>query len=74
MALWLIPVDGGASRELLKVSRPGTFAGSVGWTTDAKYVLSDMIQKIINDNMSIEDAQAWAQQQMMDSYNKVTKA
>ena len=42
--------------------------------TDARYVLSDMMQKIINDNMPIEDAQAWAQAQMMDSYNKVTKA
>ena len=32
-----------------------------------------MIQKIINDNMPIEDAQAWAQIQMMDSYNKFAK-
>jgi hypothetical protein len=37
-------------------------------------VLSDMIQKIINDGMAIEDAQGWAQQQMMDSYNKLVKA
>ena len=41
---------------------------------DARYVLSDMMQKIINDNMPIEDAQAWAQTQMMDSYNKLMKA
>ena len=41
---------------------------------DARYVLSDMMQKIINDNMQIEEAQAWAQTQMMDSYNKLTKA
>jgi len=37
---------------------------------DAKYTLSDMVQKIINDKMPIEDAQAWAQTQMLDSYNK----
>lgn len=41
---------------------------------DARFVASDMMQKIINDNMPIEDAQAWAQSQMMDSYNKLTKA
>ena len=40
---------------------------------DAKYTLSDMVQKIINDKMPIEDAQAWAQTQMMDSYNKFAK-
>ncbi|MDQ3810006.1 MAG: ABC transporter substrate-binding protein [Chloroflexota bacterium] len=39
---------------------------------DARYTLSDMMQKIINENMAIEDAQAWAQQQMMDSYSKLT--
>jgi ABC-type glycerol-3-phosphate transport system substrate-binding protein len=41
--------------------------------TDAKYTLSDMIQKIVNDNMKIEDAQAWAQKEMEDSYNKFVK-
>lgn len=42
--------------------------------TDAKYVLSDMLQqKIIGQGMSIEQAQDWAQTQMMDSYNKLTK-
>jgi hypothetical protein len=40
---------------------------------DAKYTLSDMVQKIINDKMPIEDAQAWAQTQMMDSYTKLAK-
>jgi len=41
--------------------------------TDARYVMSDMMSKIVNDNMAIEDAQAWAQEQMMDSYNKLMK-
>jgi ABC-type glycerol-3-phosphate transport system substrate-binding protein len=41
--------------------------------TDARYTVSDMLQKIINDNMSIEDAQAWAQKDMMDSYTKLAK-
>jgi ABC-type glycerol-3-phosphate transport system substrate-binding protein len=41
--------------------------------TDAKYTLSDMIQKIANDNMPIEKAQEWAQGEMTDSYNKFTK-
>jgi Tol biopolymer transport system component len=39
MTLWLIPVDGGAARELLKVNIPGTFAGGVGWTPDGQFVL-----------------------------------
>ncbi len=42
--------------------------------TDAKYTLSDMMSKIINDNMAIESAQEMAQQQMMESYNKFVKA
>jgi len=41
--------------------------------TDAKYVLSDMMNKVINQNVSIEDAQAAAQKDMMDSYNKFVK-
>jgi ABC-type glycerol-3-phosphate transport system substrate-binding protein len=41
--------------------------------TDAKYTLSDMMNKVINQNMSIEDAQAAAQKDMMDSYNKFVK-
>jgi ABC-type glycerol-3-phosphate transport system substrate-binding protein len=41
--------------------------------TDAKYVLSDMMNKVINQNMAIEDAQAAAQKDMMDSYNKFVK-
>jgi ABC-type glycerol-3-phosphate transport system substrate-binding protein len=48
-------------------------APAQGWlsdVTDAKYTLSDMMNKILNENMKIEDAQAWAQKEMMDSYNK----
>ncbi|HEY8885413.1 MAG TPA: hypothetical protein VIO35_08890, partial [Chloroflexota bacterium] len=42
--------------------------------TDAKYVLTDMLQqKIIGQGMTIEQGQDWAQQQMMDSYNKLVK-
>jgi ABC-type glycerol-3-phosphate transport system substrate-binding protein len=40
---------------------------------DAKYTLSDMVQKIINDKMPVEEAQGWAQKEMMDSYNKLAK-
>jgi hypothetical protein len=36
--------------------------------------MSDMMQKIINDKMAIEDAQQWAQKEMMDSYNKMGKS
>jgi hypothetical protein len=32
-----------------------------------------MLSKVVKDGMSIEDAQAWAQTDMMDSYNKTTK-
>ena len=67
--------------ELKKIAEYGRIrewpSAPVPWQADvqdARYVLSDMIQKIINDNMAIEDAQAWAQQQMMDSYNKLMKA
>ncbi len=42
--------------------------------TDAKYTLSDMMNKIINENQSVESAQEWAQGQMMESYNKFKKA
>ena len=51
-------------------------AAPVPWlsdVTDARYVVSDMMSKIVNDNMAIEDAQKWAQDQMMDSYNKIMK-
>jgi ABC-type glycerol-3-phosphate transport system substrate-binding protein len=41
--------------------------------TDARYVLSDMLSKILKDGMAIEDAQAAAQTDMMDSYNKFVK-
>ena len=48
-------------------------APSQGWLSDvgdSKYTLSDMMNKILNDKMPIPEAQAWAQVQMMDSYNK----
>ena len=51
-------------------------ANNQPWITDlnsAKFTLSDMINKIVNENMSIEDAQEWAQNDMMDSYNKLVK-
>ncbi|HEV8638828.1 MAG TPA: ABC transporter substrate-binding protein [Chloroflexota bacterium] len=41
--------------------------------TDAKYTVSDMMNKILNENVKIEEAQAWAQKEMMDSYNKTKK-
>jgi ABC-type glycerol-3-phosphate transport system substrate-binding protein len=41
--------------------------------TDAKYTLSDMMNKILNENMKIEEAQAWAQKEMMVSYDKTKK-
>ena len=67
--------------ELKKIAEFGRIrewpSAPVPWLADvqdARYVLSDMMQKIINDNMPIEEAQAWAQTQMMDSYNKLMKA
>jgi len=41
--------------------------------TSADVVRHPLVQKIINDKMPIEDAQAWAQTQMMDSYTKLAK-
>lgn len=41
--------------------------------TDAKYTLSDMMNKILNEGMSIADAQNWAQREMMDVYQKFKK-
>jgi hypothetical protein len=66
--------------EMKKIAEVGRIreypASPQAWlldVTDAKYTLSDMVQKIINDKMPIEDAQAWAQTQMMDSYTKLAK-
>lgn len=42
--------------------------------TDAKYTISDMMNRIINEKQSIESAQEQAQAQMMESYNKFKKA
>lgn len=41
--------------------------------TDAKYTLSDMMNKIINENQAIETAQEVAQAAMMESYTKFVK-
>ena len=66
--------------ELKKIAEFGRIreypAAPVPWlsdVTDARYVVSDMMSKIVNDNMAIEDAQKWAQDQMMDSYTKIMK-
>ncbi len=66
--------------ELKKIAEFGRIrewpAHSQAWMADvqdAKYTLSDMMQKIINDKMAIEDAQQWAQKEMMDSYNRAAK-
>ncbi|MSQ44110.1 MAG: hypothetical protein EXR45_07890 [Chloroflexi bacterium] len=40
--------------------------------TDARFTLSDMLQKIFNGE-AIEKAQEWAQADMMESYNKFVK-
>jgi hypothetical protein len=39
----------------------------------ARFTVSDMMNKIINEKMKIEDAQEWAQKDMMDSYTKLSK-
>jgi ABC-type glycerol-3-phosphate transport system substrate-binding protein len=47
------------------------------WQADvenARYTISDMLNKVLNEGMKIEDAQEWAQKEMMDSYNKFVKA
>ena len=40
---------------------------------DARFTASDMMHKVINEKMRIEDAQEWAQKEMMDSYTKIVK-
>ena len=64
-------------KNIAKVGRVRNWpAPSQPWlpdVQDAKYVLSDMMNKVINQNMAIEDAQAAAQKDMMDSYNKFVK-
>jgi ABC-type glycerol-3-phosphate transport system substrate-binding protein len=66
--------------ELKKIAEFGRTreypSAPVAWladVTDARYVMSDMMSKVINDNMPVEEAQNWAQEQMMDSYNKLVK-
>jgi hypothetical protein len=46
------------------------------WLPDvqqARFTLSDMLNKVLNENMKVEDAQEIAQKDMMDSYNKLVK-
>lgn len=38
--------------------------------TESRFTLSDMINKIVNEGWKIEDAQDWAQREMMDVYAK----
>jgi hypothetical protein len=52
-------------------------AGPQPWLdeiTESRFTLSDMMNKIINEGMKVEDAQAWAQNEMMDAYNKTKKS
>lgn len=39
MVLWLIPENGGASREVLEVNAPGVSPGGLRWTPDGRFVL-----------------------------------
>ena len=46
------------------------------WLPDvqqARFSLSDMLNRVLNENMKIEDSQEIAQKDMMDSYNKLVK-
>ena len=67
--------------ELKKIAEGGRIrewpAAPQEWLADvqdARFTLSDMMQKIINDKMPVEEAQAWAQKDMMDAYSKTNKA
>ena len=66
--------------EMKKIAENGRVRNwpspSMAWitdVTDARYTISDMLNKVLNEGMKIEDAQAWAQTEMMDSYNKIEK-
>jgi ABC-type glycerol-3-phosphate transport system substrate-binding protein len=51
-------------------------AAPQAWLPDvqqARFSLSDMLNKVLNENMKIEDAQAWAQTGMMESYKNLSK-
>jgi ABC-type glycerol-3-phosphate transport system substrate-binding protein len=46
------------------------------WLPDvqqARFTLSDMLSKLLNERMKIEDAQVWAQKELVDSYARFTK-
>jgi ABC-type glycerol-3-phosphate transport system substrate-binding protein len=66
--------------EMRKVAENGRIrnwpAAPQPWLTDiasSNYVLSDMLSKILNDGMSIEDAQGWAHGVMMGIYEDSQK-
>jgi ABC-type glycerol-3-phosphate transport system substrate-binding protein len=63
-----IIAENGRNREF-----PGPPQPWLADVTDARYTLSDMMNKIVNEGMKIEDAQEWAQKDLMESYEK-TKA
>jgi ABC-type glycerol-3-phosphate transport system substrate-binding protein len=63
--------------EMRKIAENGRIrewpASPQPWIPDvqqARFSLSDMMDKVLNQGMKIEDAQEWAQKDMMDSYNK----
>ena len=66
--------------EMKKIAENGRVRNwpspSMAWitdVTDARYTVSDMLNKVLNEGMKIEDAQEWAQKEMMDSYNRLVK-
>ena len=66
--------------EMRKIAENGRIrewpAAPQPWLPDvqqASFTLSDMMNKVLNENMRVEDAQEWAQGEMMKSYNKLVK-
>jgi hypothetical protein len=66
--------------EMRKIAENGRIrewpAAPQPWLPDvqqATFALSDMLNKVLNENMNIEDAQGWAQEEMMKSYTKLVK-
>jgi len=66
--------------EMRKIAENGRIrewpAPPQAWLPDvqqARFTLSDMLNKVLNEGMNIEDAQEWAQKGMMDSYNRFAK-
>jgi ABC-type glycerol-3-phosphate transport system substrate-binding protein len=66
--------------EMKKIAENGRVRNwpspSMPWISDvqdARFTVSDMMNKVLNEGMKIEDAQEWAQKEMMDSYNNIMK-